>query len=92
MAEPVLIDDLIAEILLALEGKTIEREMEADWEDVTDVIHLCSVRAIMLRDLMEDYSVAWRKDGNRIKAYKPDLLRHFGTTDFSVRRRSLHVK
>ena len=92
MSEPRLVGEIIAEILLALEDKAIDREMEADWEDVTEIIHLCSVRAIMLRSLMEDYSVAWRKDGNRIKAYKPDLLRHFGTTDFSVRRRSRHAK
>lgn len=90
MSSPRLVGEIIAEILLSLENNAVNREMEADWEDITDVLKLPCVRATMLEIHMDDHTLAWRKDGNRIKAYKPDLLRIFGTTDFRVRRRLRH--
>lgn len=90
MAEPIIIGDLIAGILEALHDNAVEKGMEDDWEDVTDIITLPCERGVILQDLKERHVIDFRTDGFRIKAYKPDLLRIFGTTDFRVRRRLHH--
>lgn len=79
---------LVLEIVIGLENHIVEQEMMKDWVDVTDTLRIPSLKSLMLASLMDDYTVDHITINGRTYCYRPDLLEHMGTDNFSVRRRN----
>lgn len=94
MKQPVLIGEIIAAILEDLLRHDIDKTIEKEWTDVTDFLRIPCIRALTLEGLMNEGHIDHVRDKStgRILAKNADLLKYFGTTDFTIKHRRRNGK
>lgn len=94
MKRPVLIGEIIAAILEDLRSHDIDKTIRNEWTDVTGFLRIPSIRALTLEGLMHEGHIDHVRDkaSGRILAKNADLLKYFGTTDFTLKSRKRNGK
>jgi len=92
MKQPVLIGDVIAQILDELREKNLDLVFQEEWTDVTDFLRLPSLRSIELSIHLGDGTIIPHRLNGRTYVKKSELEAVFGTSDFSVKIRRRHGK
>lgn len=94
MKRPVLIGEIVAAILEDLRCHDIDLTITNEWTDVTDFLRIPNIRALTLEGLMHEGHIDHIRDkaSGRILAKNADLLKYFGTTDFTLKHRKRNEK
>lgn len=92
MKQPVLIGDVIAQILDGLRDQNLDLVFQEEWTDVTDFLRLPSLRSIELSIHLGDGTIIPHRLNGRTYAKKSELEAVFGTSDFTVKTRKRHGK
>lgn len=94
MKRPVLIGEIIAAILEDLRSHDIDKTIRNEWTDVTGFLRIPSIRSLTLEGLMHEGHIDHVRDkaSGRILAKNADLLKYFGTTDFTLKHRKRNGK
>lgn len=92
MSQPRLIGEIIAEILADLKEHDMDAVFEAEWEDVTDFLRLPALRRFDLEIRIGSGEVDSVRNGGRTYCKKSDLVKYYGTADFSIKIRRRNGK
>lgn len=92
MSKPVLIGEIIASILADLKALDMDAVFEAEWEDVTDLLRRPAIRRYELEIRIGNGEVDTVRNNGRTYCKKSDLVKYFGTADFSVKIRRRNGK
>lgn len=92
MSQPRLIGEIIAAILADLKEHDMDAVFEAEWEDVTELLRLPAIRRFELEIRIGNGEVDTVRNNGRIYCKKSDLVKYFGTADFSVKIRRRNGK
>jgi hypothetical protein len=92
MKQPVLIGEVIEEILDELRARNLDLIFDEEWTDVTDFLRLPSLRSIELSIHLGNGTIIPHRLNGRTYAKRSELEAVFGTSDFTVKIRKRHGK
>ena len=85
MSQPVLIGDIIASILADLKAHDMDKVFEDEWTDITDILECPSFNGMHIK--IGSGEIHCTRYNKHTYARNSDLIRIYGTTDFSIKIR-----
>lgn len=92
MSKPTLIGEIIAAILADLKAHDMDKVFEEEWTDITDILQRPSLKGIEMNIRIGSGEIHCTRYNQRTYARNTDLIRIYGTTDFSIKIRRINGK
>lgn len=87
MSRPKLIGEIIASIMEDLRSHDMDKVFSEEWTDITHLLKRPSLKGIELQIRIGTGEILCTKVGTQTYARNSDLIKYYGTTDFSIKIR-----